>query len=233
METGGSRLTSLAATSPPRSAADLLLVKVTGFCEQNIPFGWVLALQSLSRNCYPAPDLVLRKPIFLIILFSGGVFYSQTPVSLRGECLSGALNENCPYSMSSLSYSLCLSCLICMRYYCMIALYVVLVLPPSTCRSIVEVNSRFERSSTLLVRASLSWTQWLTLPIYYTYLSLSLSLSIYLYIYIYIYIHTYTQNIYLLGGIQMYEKASSSSRCSVGLRYWSLGSVGFWFDVFA
>ena len=49
----------------------------TGVSEKNTPFRRVLALQSLSRSSYPAPDLVLRKPIFLIVLFSGGVFFHR------------------------------------------------------------------------------------------------------------------------------------------------------------
>ena len=32
------------------------------------------APQSLGRNCNPAPDLVLREPVFLYVFFSGGVF---------------------------------------------------------------------------------------------------------------------------------------------------------------
>ena len=52
----------------------------TGVCEKNIPFAQALALQSSSINCSPAPDLVLRKLIFQNIVFSGGVFFSQTPV---------------------------------------------------------------------------------------------------------------------------------------------------------
>ena len=53
---------------------------ITGVCEQTTPFGWALALQPLCRNCYPAPDLVLWKPILLIHFVSWGVFFSQTPV---------------------------------------------------------------------------------------------------------------------------------------------------------
>ena len=49
----------------------------TCICEQNNPFRWALALQSFSRSCYPAPDLVLQKPIFLIVLLSGGVFFHR------------------------------------------------------------------------------------------------------------------------------------------------------------
>ena len=45
--------------------------------EINIPFGWAFALQSLGRNLYPAPDLVLRKPIFLCVFFSRGVFFHR------------------------------------------------------------------------------------------------------------------------------------------------------------
>ena len=39
------------------------------------------ALQACSRNCSPAPDLVLRKLVFQRMLLSGGVFFSRTPVS--------------------------------------------------------------------------------------------------------------------------------------------------------
>ena len=40
--------------------------------------------QSFSRNCYPAPALVLRKPIFLIVLCSGVFFFRHryAPLSL-------------------------------------------------------------------------------------------------------------------------------------------------------
>ena len=38
-----------------------------------------VALQSCSRNCSPAPDLVLWKLICPHAFFSGGVFISQTP----------------------------------------------------------------------------------------------------------------------------------------------------------
>ena len=45
----------------------------TRVCETNNAFRRALALQSFSRNCCPAPDLVLRKPIFPWVFFSGGV----------------------------------------------------------------------------------------------------------------------------------------------------------------
>ena len=46
----------------------------TGVREQHIPVGRALALQSSSRNCYPAPDLVLWKLFFPRVFFSGGLF---------------------------------------------------------------------------------------------------------------------------------------------------------------
>ena len=52
-----------------------------GVCEQTHVFVPALALQSRSRNLSPAPDLVLFKPTFQCVFFSGGVFFSQTPVS--------------------------------------------------------------------------------------------------------------------------------------------------------
>ena len=39
-----------------------------------IPFRRAFALQSFSRNCYPAPDHVPRKPIFLYVFFSRRAF---------------------------------------------------------------------------------------------------------------------------------------------------------------
>ena len=54
-----------------------------GVCEKNIPFVSAFALQSCSRNCSPAPDLVLWKLVFPRVLLSGGVFFSQTPVSIE------------------------------------------------------------------------------------------------------------------------------------------------------
>ena len=42
--------------------------------EKNTPFVQALAVQSCSRNCSPAPDLVFFKLSFPRVLFSGGVF---------------------------------------------------------------------------------------------------------------------------------------------------------------
>ena len=44
-------------------------------------FGRALLSQAFSGNCYPAPDSVLQKPIFLIVLSSGGMSFLQAPVS--------------------------------------------------------------------------------------------------------------------------------------------------------
>ena len=57
-----------------------LHVAHTGVCEKVNPFVQALALQSSSRSCSLAPDLVLREPIFQMAVFSGGVFFSQTPL---------------------------------------------------------------------------------------------------------------------------------------------------------
>ena len=40
------------------------------------PFYTKLALQTFSRNCSPAPDLVLCKPIFPMVFFSREVIFS-------------------------------------------------------------------------------------------------------------------------------------------------------------
>ena len=39
-----------------------------------------LALQSSSKNCYPAPDLMSCRLVVPCFLFSGGVSFSQAPV---------------------------------------------------------------------------------------------------------------------------------------------------------
>ena len=41
-----------------------------GLWGKNIPFTQVFALQNCSRNCFPAPDLVLRKLILPHMLSS-------------------------------------------------------------------------------------------------------------------------------------------------------------------
>ena len=60
----------------------MIIVVIPAFVNKNIPFRRALALQPFSRNCYPVPDLVLRKPIFLYVFFSRGVLFSQTPVCM-------------------------------------------------------------------------------------------------------------------------------------------------------
>ena len=42
-----------------------------------------LALQHSVGNCSPPPDFAFSKLTFSRALFSGGVFFSQTPVHLR------------------------------------------------------------------------------------------------------------------------------------------------------
>ena len=50
--------------------------KCTSICwYQTIPFRWALSFQSSGINCYPAPDLMLRKPIFLYVLLSRGICF--------------------------------------------------------------------------------------------------------------------------------------------------------------
>ena len=41
------------------------------------PFVRAFALQSSSRNCSPAPDVVFSKPIFSPVFFSGGAFFHR------------------------------------------------------------------------------------------------------------------------------------------------------------
>ena len=49
----------------------------TGVCEIIMFFTWALAMRPSSRNSNPAPDLVLWRPIFQCVLFSGGVFFHR------------------------------------------------------------------------------------------------------------------------------------------------------------
>ena len=45
-------------------------------------FTWALVMQSSSGNCSPAPDLVLREPVFQRVFFSGGVFlFTDTSIT--------------------------------------------------------------------------------------------------------------------------------------------------------
>ena len=74
----------------------------TGVCGEK-PFRRALAMQPSHRNCCPTPDLLIRKLVFLCVLFFGGVFCSQTAagnfasqdfdVCLRISC--GSFAENC------------------------------------------------------------------------------------------------------------------------------------------
>ena len=57
------------------------------------PFMRAMAIQSCSRNCSPAPDLVFLKLIFSYVFFSGGMFFSQTPVSAFGRLTIRAPNH--------------------------------------------------------------------------------------------------------------------------------------------
>ena len=71
------------------------LIKRFGFagvCLRNTPLIRALAILSGGRNCSPASDLVLRKLVFPMALFSKGVFFSQTPVSLLSSSLPPALS---------------------------------------------------------------------------------------------------------------------------------------------
>ena len=50
---------------------------------QNAPFARALATRPGSNNFYPPPYLALRRLTSPHVLFSGGVFFSQTPVRGR------------------------------------------------------------------------------------------------------------------------------------------------------
>ena len=49
-------------------------------CDKYTPFVAAFALLNCSRNCYPAPHSVFFKLNCPRLFFSGGVFFSQTPV---------------------------------------------------------------------------------------------------------------------------------------------------------
>ena len=55
----------------------------TGVCETNTSFTHALAMRPGGRSCNSAPDLVLSKLIFQLVFLSGGVSFSQTPVSVH------------------------------------------------------------------------------------------------------------------------------------------------------
>ena len=57
------------------------LLSRNGVWGKNTPCTQVLALQSISRNCSPAPDLVPWNLILLCVFVSGGFLFSQTPIS--------------------------------------------------------------------------------------------------------------------------------------------------------
>ena len=59
----------------------MLYPAIHGVSERNNPFRWASALQAGSRNCSPAPDLALWRPIFQNRFFSGGALFPQTLVS--------------------------------------------------------------------------------------------------------------------------------------------------------
>ena len=58
-------------------------VQRAGVCENCTPFMRAPALQSSSRGSTPAPELLLFKLIVSRVFSSGGVFFSQTPVSMQ------------------------------------------------------------------------------------------------------------------------------------------------------
>ena len=71
----------------------------TGLCERIIPFGRDCALQNSSRNSSPAPYLMFVKLIIPRVFLTGGVFVSQTPVSLYVTC-----NHTCYTALPSWRY---------------------------------------------------------------------------------------------------------------------------------
>ena len=67
---------------PEQSLTFMVYDALPVFVNNNTPFARALALQSFSRNCNPAHDLVLWMPVFPPVFFPRGVFISQTPVLL-------------------------------------------------------------------------------------------------------------------------------------------------------
>ena len=70
--------------------------------EKNTSFLSAFALQSYSRNCSPAPDSVFLKLIFLRVLLSGGVLFSQKPVWLKLFCSCDFRESQWEHTLSSL-----------------------------------------------------------------------------------------------------------------------------------
>ena len=57
------------------------------------PSRQAFALQPSGRKGSPAPEFMLRKPAFPRILSSGGLHFSETPVSKHGGCERGCEGE--------------------------------------------------------------------------------------------------------------------------------------------
>ena len=103
----------------------------TGVCEINTPFAQALALQSNSRNCSPAPDLVFSKLIISRVFFFGGVNVHRYLLAARHSYLA-TCSRCVAQSYQSLAASLLVLVRWCLCLYCLCVLlwllFVLLVL---------------------------------------------------------------------------------------------------------
>ena len=67
----------------------------TGVCEKTTPFACALAMRPSSRNCSPAPDLVLSERIFQPVFLSRGVFFHRHRHYLLDPCSSRTAKRAC------------------------------------------------------------------------------------------------------------------------------------------
>ena len=81
-------LASKLATSTKQHVRTVVVVTVRWSYRclwNNTPFRRAFSLQLSGRNCSPAPDLMLWKPVFPRVFLSGGVCFSQTPVWMLAQ----------------------------------------------------------------------------------------------------------------------------------------------------
>ena len=74
----------------------LIIRSRTGVCEINTPFTRALAMQSCSRNCSPAPDLVFFKFIIPRVS-SGGVLFHRHLHVRAPRCFVSASRASHPH----------------------------------------------------------------------------------------------------------------------------------------
>ena len=148
--------------------------------KKNTPFTWARSLQPSFRNCSPAPDLALWKPIFVRVFCSGGVFLftdaDSTPVH-GCSCVE-------PRDLSR--RHVCISLIIGL---CVLYVYMLYVFTIVRCTSVDSPPAELRRR---IAPPGLHPVSVISISIYiYIYISLYLSLYVYIYIYMYLSLYIY------------------------------------------